>query len=113
MKSLCSIGVLLIVLSAAAGIILPSTVSAAANIVNIAGVSYDVNASITDNLKTLTGKKVFITLESGKTFSGKLKSVGKKMIHLEKLDGKDFFDALIKIEDISAVDTRFREYETR
>lgn len=111
MKKLHVIGTLLAIVFATAGFILPADISAAANIVNIDDVSYDVNASFADNLKSLTGKKIYVTLDSGKTFSGTLKSVGKKLIHLEKLDGKDFFDAIIKLEDISAIDTRFREYK--
>jgi hypothetical protein len=30
---------------------------------------------------------------------------------LEKLDGKDHFDALLRIENISAIDTRFRNIQ--
>lgn len=79
--------------------------------VAIEGVSYNVDAGIPDNLKSLIGKKVNVTLGSGKTFSGTVKNVGAHMVHLEKLDGKDFFDALIRVEDISAIDTRFRKFE--
>lgn len=108
-----SLGILLILMAATAGFIFPQHASANANIVDIEGVGYDVNASIGNNLNSLTGKKVYLTLASGKNISGTLKAVGKKLIHLEKLDGKDFFDALIKIDDISAIDTRFREYKKK
>jgi hypothetical protein len=32
-------------------------------------------------------------------------------MHLEKLDGKDYFDALLRIDNISAIDTRFRDIQ--
>jgi ferredoxin-fold anticodon binding domain-containing protein len=74
-------------------------------------ISYNVNSSFADNLKSLIGKQVYVALDSGKTFAGFIKEVGNDLIHLEKLDGKDYFDALIKIENISAIDTRFRGFQ--
>ncbi len=105
------IGIALVVLFSVAYFIRPVEVAAKAKTVDIEGVGYDVNSSISNNLKSLTGKKVYITLDSGKVFSGVVKVVGKKLVHLEKLDGKDFFDALIQIENIGAIDTRFRDYQ--
>ncbi len=74
-------------------------------------ISYDVNSSLADNLKSLMGKKVYVSLDSGKTFAGFVKEVGNHLIHLEKLDGKDYFDALIQIENINAIDTMFRGFQ--
>ncbi|MCP4368094.1 MAG: hypothetical protein GY797_08315 [Deltaproteobacteria bacterium] len=74
-------------------------------------ISYNVNSSLEDNLKSLIGKKVYVALDSGQTFAGFVKEVGNQLIHLEKLDGKDYFDALLKIENISAIDTRFRGFQ--
>lgn len=82
---------------------------AATNLVAVEGVSYNVEASLADNLTALLGKKVYVTLESGKTFTGFVKAVGNHLLHLEKLAGKDYFDALIRIDSIGAIDTRFRE----
>lgn len=92
-------------------LILPVGVVAKAKVVAIEGMSYNVNSSLKDNLESLIGKKVYVTLDSGKTMAGFVKAVGNHLIHLEKLDGKDFFDALIRIESIHAVDGRFREYQ--
>ena len=75
-------------------------------------IKYLVNASIADNLKSLLGKQVYVTLDSGKTFAGFVKEVGNHLLHLEKLQDKDYFDALIKMEDISAIDTRFRGFQS-
>ncbi len=89
----------------------PAWVAAKPKVVDLEGMSYDVNASMADNLKTLTGKRAYVTLDGGKVFSGKIKEVGNHFLHLEKLDGKDYFDALIRIEDISAIDARFRDIQ--
>jgi len=73
-------------------------------------VSYNVKAGMQDNLKSLTGKRIYVTLAAGNTMAGTVKDVGNNLLHLEKLDGKEYFDALIRIESISAIDTRFRNF---
>ncbi len=110
-KMLHPIGIVFVVLFSVICLTHPTEVAAKAKVVDIEGINYDVNTSISNNLKSLMGKKVYVTLNSGKVFSGYVKEVGKKLIHLEKLDGKDFFDALIQIQNISAIDTRFRDYQ--
>jgi hypothetical protein len=80
-------------------------------IVPVEGVSYNVDASLAANLKALLGKRVYVTLNSGKTFTGLVKKVGEHLLHMEKLAGKEYFDALIRIADISAVDTMFRKLQ--
>ena len=92
-------------------VIMPPTKAEAAEIVAVEGVSYNVNAALVDNLKALIGKKVYVTLDSSKNFAGNVKAVGDHLMHLEKLDGKEYFDALIKIDDIIALDTRFRNLQ--
>jgi hypothetical protein len=83
-------------------------IQAQPKVVAVEGVNYNANASMADNLKSLTGKRVEITLNSGKAFTGNVKEVGNHLVHLEKLEGKEYFDALILIQDISAIDIRFR-----
>lgn len=89
-------------------LMLPQAKAGATEVVTVEGVSYNVNANFVDNLKSLTGKKVYITLDSGTILAGNVKTVGDHLLHLEKLDGKEYFDALIIIEKIIAIDTRFR-----
>jgi len=104
-------GVWVMVFACLAGAFVLATqvmVHAQPGIVEVEGVGYNVNASMADNLKALIGKKVSITLDSGKTLTGTVKAVGGQLLHLEKLEGKEFFDALVRLEDISAVYTRFR-----
>lgn len=110
-KIVGSVGFALTILFYVTILVLPMDAEAKAKVVAIEGISYNVNFSLADNLKSLIGKKVSVTLDSGKTFIGLVKEVGNHLIHLEKLDVKEHFDALIRIEDISAIDTRFRKIE--
>ena len=89
----------------------PAVAMAKPKLIPVEGASYNIRATIADNLKTFIGKKVYITLDSGKVFAGTVKSIGDHLVHLEKLDGKDYFDALIRIKNISAIDSRFRKIQ--
>jgi small nuclear ribonucleoprotein (snRNP)-like protein len=110
-KMLRSIGITLTLLFSLAFLTLPTEVEGGAKVVPIEGMSYNVNSSIESNLKSLVGKKVYVTLDSGKTLAGFLKEVGNHLIHVEKLDGKDFFDALIRIENVIAIEAKFRDFQ--
>jgi len=83
--------------------------SEARSVVSVKGAKFDMSLSLADNLKSYMGKNVFVYLKSGKTFQGYVKAVGNNIVHLEKLAGKDFYDALIRIEEISAMEAKFRE----
>ena len=75
----------------------------------VEGARFDTSFPLKENLNTFMGKDVCILLRSGQTIQGYLKSVGDHFLHLERLAGKDFYDALVRIDDISAVEARFRE----
>lgn len=65
--------------------------------------------SIRDALLQLPeGQPIEITLANGKSYAGRLGAVGSHAMILTKLTGKDFFDALIRIEDVSSVEVRVR-----
>lgn len=110
-KTLSLFGVAVALLALAAFFTLSQDVAAKSRTVAIEGMSYDVNSSMADNLTGLIGKKVSVTLASGAKFTGFVKTVGDHLIHLEKLEEKDYFDALIRIENISAIDAMFRTYQ--
>ena len=105
-----STGVLLMILSLTQLLITFST-EAKAQTAAIEAPEFKVLASLKDNLSLLVDKRVSIHLRSGTTYQGSLKSVGDHFIHLEKMGGKDFFDALIRIEDISAIEVQFRGFK--
>ena len=64
---------------------------------------YSLNMSLEDNLRRFQGKNVNVTLDSGGAFSGKVKDVKNGLLHLEKLSGKSYYDALIRTKNISAM----------
>jgi small nuclear ribonucleoprotein (snRNP)-like protein len=110
-KGLGLLGIAIALLFSTALFALPKEAVAKTTVTAIEGMSYNVNSSMADNLKSLAGKKVSVTLDSGKTFTGFVKKVGEHMLHLEKLVGKDYYDALIRIEDISAIEAMFRNFK--
>ena len=84
--------------------------AAGPQLVPVVGVAYNVNADMRDNLRDLQGKRVTVRLRGASVVAGRIKSVGDHMLHLETLDQKEHFDALIPIAEIVALETRFRQY---
>ena len=78
-------------------------------VTTLEGVKYDTASSMADNLKANAGKDVTVHIRSGKTIQGYVKSVGNNLVHVEKIAGRDFYDVLIRIEEISAVEIKFRD----
>ncbi|MEE8434314.1 MAG: hypothetical protein V3S64_05950 [bacterium] len=64
--------------------------------------------SMGDFLARKIGRKIEVILISGKSLKGKIKFVGRHVVQLSKLTGKEFFDAVIRIDSISAVVLRVR-----
>lgn len=56
-----------------------------------------------DVLKELTGKIVSVKLDSGGELEGLVVKVGDHLVHISRLSGKDFYDAVVRIDRISAV----------
>jgi hypothetical protein len=105
------VGVLLLVLAFTAVPMFSARAVGENKVVSIEGIGYNVNSSMADNLKLFVGKVVYISLDSGKTFTGIVKAVGDHLVHIEKLEGKEHFDALISMQSIRAIDTRFRDFQ--
>jgi hypothetical protein len=60
-------------------------------------------------LKRLEGKPVRLRLAgSGEEVIGKLQKVGKELAHLSDLSGREFFDAVVRIDQVSAVSVQLR-----
>ncbi|HMK49397.1 MAG TPA: hypothetical protein VK435_05045 [Thermodesulfovibrionales bacterium] len=59
--------------------------------------------SLQTNLLQFKGKTVEIQFKSGGQLAGKLSEVGTQAIVLKELRGKEYYDALIVIDDIAAV----------
>ena len=60
-------------------------------------------------LGRLVGSSVELTLRNGTALSGKLSAVHQHLVLLANLRGKEFYDAVIRIEDVSAVSLRMRD----
>jgi len=100
--------VLAVFLFVAIFMIFPATAQTRSLVV-VQGAQFDVSSSIKDNLKIYAGKDVLIHLRSGKTFQGYVKTIGDHFVHVEKISGRDLYDALIRMEDISAIEAKFRD----
>jgi hypothetical protein len=76
----------------------------------VEGARFDVSFPLKENLKTFQGKDVHLLLRSGQTIQGYVKTVGDHFVHLERLaGGRDFYDALVRMDDISAMEAKFRD----
>ena len=72
--------------------------------------AFDATHSVRDNLKALqaAGKAVELVLNNGKSYGGKLASVGDNAVVVTEITGREFYDALIVIDEIAAVEMRVR-----
>jgi len=71
-------------------------------------VQFNVSASMADNLVALKGKSVTVSLASGQTITGTVNDVKGNLLHLVKISQKEFYDALIALDRISAIETKVR-----
>ena len=111
LQGIIQVGAVLVLLVTVAVLVPSGAVAAGPTTVAIEGVSYQVSHPMADNLKSFTGKKVSVTVAAGKTFTGTVKEVGAHLVHLEQLEGKEHFDALISLESIVAIEARFRQIQ--
>jgi len=59
-------------------------------------------------LSKQVGKQVTLELDSGEELSGTVRTVGEHVVHVEKISGKEFFDAIVDLEEVAAVILRVR-----
>jgi hypothetical protein len=64
---------------------------------------YGKDNSLQTNLLQFKGKTIEIQFKSGGQMAGKLSEIGTQSILLKELRGKEYYDALIVIDDIAAV----------
>lgn len=64
-----------------------------------------------DNLRHLaeSGKRVELVLKNGKSYRGLLGAVGDHSVVVREIEGREFFDALVVIDEIAAVEVRVRD----
>jgi hypothetical protein len=66
-------------------------------------------ATIREILADRTGKRVTLRMQSGEDIEGTVVLVGNGLVHVSKLAGKDFYDAVVAIDRISAVIMKVRD----
>jgi hypothetical protein len=71
----------------------------------------NVAQSMGDNLRRLAEAKkpVEIVLRNGKSYKGKLGAVGDHSVVVSEIAGREFYDGLVLIDEIVAVEVRARE----
>ena len=67
------------------------------------------SAKIADVLAENTGKRVALKLVSGEEIEGTVTSVGKELVHVSRLSGKEFYDAVISLDKITAIRMKMRD----
>lgn len=59
-------------------------------------------------LERQVGKRVLVKLAGGGEVEGVAKKVGPTAVHLSELSGKEFFDAVVRLDQVSAVIVRVK-----
>jgi len=103
--------IFILMLLAAALLILSATGVSMAEVVEVEGAKFNLMLSMDENLQSHKGKTVTVVLTSGKELTGKVKAVERDFLHLEALQGKEFFDALVRIDHITAVIAKLRLFK--
>lgn len=60
------------------------------------------------NLERQVGKRVRVRLLSGQEVEGTVVAVGGAAVHMSRLAGMDFFDGVVRLDQIAAVIVRVR-----
>lgn len=70
------------------------------------GLGYVPADSVKTALERQAGQQVELRLKSGEKLSGKVDKVGEKTVYLTSLTGQEFFEALVVLDEVSAVVVR-------
>jgi hypothetical protein len=73
-----------------------------------AGSPFNATASLRDNLNSLMNAKkpVAVILKNGETYRATIGAVGDHFVVLTKPQSKEYFDVLVAIDEIAAVEAR-------
>jgi hypothetical protein len=69
---------------------------------------FNASDGVREVLTANVGKRVAVRTDAGETLEGSVSTVGTQLVRLEKLSGKDFYDALVRIDRISSLTIRVR-----
>jgi hypothetical protein len=73
-------------------------------------VKFELNAQfgVKEILMSQTGKRVSVRTDSGEALEGTITKVGDQLLHISKLSGRDFYDAVVRIDKIISVVMKVR-----
>lgn len=91
-----------------AGLVLGFSLLAAANAGAQGGDGGMPTGEIPEVLRARVGKPVTVLLRSGKEYGGTVAEVRAQSVVLKSLSGKEFYDAIVRLDDVSAVEIRNR-----
>jgi hypothetical protein len=64
--------------------------------------------SIRINLEKFMGERVTLSLTGGGELQGVVSRIGTLMLYITELTGREFFDAIVRLDHISAVTVKMR-----
>jgi hypothetical protein len=67
------------------------------------------SATMKEVLGENVGKRLALRLASGEEIEGTVTLVGTSLVHISRLAGKEFYDAVVSIDRISAVRMKVRD----
>jgi ABC-type phosphate/phosphonate transport system substrate-binding protein len=60
-------------------------------------------ATVKDILSENLGKRVIVRMDTGDNLEGTVNKVGDSVAHISKISGREYYDAVVRIDKISAV----------
>jgi len=60
-------------------------------------------STVKDVLMENIGKRVIVRMDTGDNLEGTVNKVGDSLVHISKISGRDFYDAVVRMDKISAV----------
>ena len=90
---------LFIVVVAIAALFLTVQITAAAE----EGTAFNAFIGMKENLLLNVGKRISVRLTAGEAIEGTIVKVGDQSVHLSKLSGRDYYDAIVRIDRIEAI----------
>ncbi len=69
---------------------------------------FNPSISVKDNLSANVGKRVSLMISAGEAVEGTIEKVGDHFVLISRLSGKDFYDALVRMDDVKAIVFRAR-----
>ena len=67
------------------------------------GVEFNPYIGMKENLLRNIGKRIAVRITTGEPIEGTIVKVGDQNVHLSKLAGRDYYDAIVRIDKIEAI----------